>query len=664
MINLDLSGNRLTELTRDALSNLTSLEILNLSRNYFDTWISLNPNDVFQQAVQLKLLDLSNNKLKTLGNLANQELLISSTLETLILENCEIDSIYGRSPLSGLSNIKVLKLNNNPIIRIQSLISSTLKNLYLNNCDLTTIDHNELMYLPSLTSLKLSHNYRLELTASAYNLFSESLKYLDISYCNILQPNLQGFPNLRTAILNHNMVRSLRSHEFSNNSKLEYLDLSYNSIGSIRSDTFKGLSMLKYLDLSWNEISLVPEDALLHMPSLTQMKLARNYLTKVGHLKSNSITVLDMSSCEISTIGKDSLEGLQSLIDLDLSRNLLSFIPDSISSNTLKYLNLNYNRISYVNNFTFFMLPRLTGLAVVGNRFTTIWRRSYFASNPYLERLDLSDNMWRCDCDDDNMYDFYEFITLEPNKKEESFNLVCHSPVNLIGKSWLEACYFIWNPIDKSESAESLIWFIIIMIIGLSLCLLLVNGIRRSMKRRLQAIQAERERQVEEARDRLRQLRIQAEQEALCNTPDPRDLIAPPSYDEALSMPKLNVSCHSLNETGSGKTRRKRGRRKTKSSGDLLDETERNGDVRVVDDLELTETFQGENRRTRRRRPTRFGSHEIADLEHSPGARRRPITEYVEDIDESITMEVQAELERPLRTRRRFSGDEPRESDF
>ncbi|KAJ0182678.1 hypothetical protein K1T71_002047 [Dendrolimus kikuchii] len=665
LVSLDISGNRLTELPGDALSNVTSLEVLNLSKNYFDSWLTLNPNDVLQQAVKLKLLDLSNNKFKTMGNLANQELLISSSLETLILDSCEIDSIHGRSPLSGLSNIKVLKLNNNPIVRIQNLISSTLKSLYLNNCDLTTIDHNELKYLPALLSLKMSHNYRLELSASAYNLFSESLKYLDISYCNVLQPNLQGFPNLKKVILNHNMVRSLRSHEFSNNTKLEYLDLSYNSIGSLKSDTFKGLSMLKYLDLSWNEIATVPEDTLLDMPSLTQLKLARNYLTRVGHLKSHSITLLDISSCEISTIGKDSLEGLQSLVDLDLSRNLLSYIPDSISSNTLKYLNLNYNRISYVNNFTFFMLPRLTGLAVVGNRFTTIWRRSYFASNPYLERLDLSDNMWRCDCNDDNMYDFYEFVTLEPNKKEESSNLVCNSPLSAIGHSWLEACYFIWNPTEVVQNAESLIWFIIIMVIGLSLCLILVNAIRRSMKRRLLAIQAERERQVEEARDRLRQLRMQTEQEALSNTPDPRDLIAPPSYDEALSMPKLNVSCHSLNETGTGKTRRKRGRRKTKSSGDLLEDTERNGDVRIVDDLELTETLNSETRqRTRRRRPTRYGSHEIADLEHSPGARRRPITEYAEDNNDSITMEVHAELVRPLRGHRRYSDDEPRESDF
>ncbi|KAJ8736523.1 hypothetical protein PYW08_007179 [Mythimna loreyi] len=669
LVSLDISGNRLNELPQDALFNLTALEELNLSRNYFESWMSLNPNEAFQPTTSLKTLDLSNNKFKTMGNLANRELIISSSIETLILERCEIDSIHGRSPLSGLSNIKSLKLNSNPLIRIQSIISSTLKSLDVSNCALSTINHNELMYLPSLIYLKMSHNYRLELSSTAYNLFSDSLKYLDISYCNVLQPNLQGFPNLRRAILNHNMIRFLRSNEFVNNTMLEYLDLSYNNIGSLKSDTFRGLTLIKYLDLSWNEIANIPEDTLLEMPSLTQIKLSRNYLTNVGHLKSDSVTVLDMSSCEISSIGQDSLEGLQSLVDLDLSRNLLSHIPDSISSNTLKYLNLNYNRLSFVNNYTFFMLPRLIGLSVIGNRFTTIWRRSYFESNPYLERLDLSDNMWRCDCVDGNMYDFYEYVTLEPSKKEESYNLVCNSPITLIGQTWLEACYFVWNPTEKIPNPEGLIWFITVMIVGLTVCLLLVNCIKRSMHRRLAAIQAERERQVEEARDRLRQLRMRAEQEALCNTPDPRDLIAPPSYDEALSMPKVSASCHSLNETGTGKTKRKRGRRKTKSSGDLLEETERNGDVPVLEDIEISEASNGRRRHRPRREISRYGSHEVAELEQSPGARRRRMSEYNAEYDspndDNTTVEVQAELERPLRPRlRRYSNDDIRESDF
>lgn len=654
---MDLSGNQLNALLKHALQNLTSLEVLNLSKNYFEDWHNLNPNEVLTPAVNLKMLDLSYNKFKSMDHLAQTQLLISSSLETLILDYCEIESISGRSLLSGLSNIKTLKLNSNPLVRIHGLISSSLKSLYLSNCQLITVNQNELAYLPSLIYLKMSHNYRLELSTSSSALYSSSLRFLDISYCNMLQPSLHGFPNLKRAVVNHNMIRFLRSHEFTNNTKLEYLDLSYNNIGSMRSDTFRGLNMLKFLDLSWNEIALIPEGSLTEMPSLTQLKIARNYLTQVGHLKSMSISVLDMSSCEINHIGKDSLEGLQSLTDLNLSKNLIAHIPDSISSNTLRYLNLNYNRISMINNFTFFMLPRLTAVSVIGNRFTNIWRRSYFDSNLYLERLDLSDNMWRCDCKDANMYDFYEFITLEPFKKEESYNLVCNSPVNIIGQTWLEACYFTWYPTENVANANGLIWFIIVMITGLSVCILLVNCIRNSMQRRLQTIQEERQRQVEEARQRLRELRMRAEQESLTNTPDPRDLIAPPSYDEALSMPKLNVSTHSLCDTGTGKTRRKRGRRKTKSSGDLLDETERNGDLPVLDDLELNETPNG-GRRRRRRTPKRFGSHEIADLDHSPGARRRRMSEYGGGGEgDSVTVEIEAE--RPLRPRnRRYSSDD------
>lgn len=666
---LDLSQNQISSIPQNALYNLTLLEILNLSRNAFDTWTSLNPNEVLTPATSLKVLELSHNKFKSLGALGNQELFVSASLETFILDSCEITSIHGKSPLSGLANIKVFKLSKNPLRRIQNLMSTSLRSLDVSHCQLSYVHHDSLSYLPALIYLQMAHNYRLVLATPTVTLMSDSLRYLDISFCNVMQPSLGGFPNLRKAVLSHNMVRFLTSNEFSNNTKLEYMDISYNSIGSLRSDTFRGLDNLKYLDLSWNEIATIPEDAFLQTPALSQINLSRNYLTKVGHLKSLSITTIDMSQCEISTIGKDSLESLPSLFDLNLSKNLLSYIPDSISSNTLQYLNLNYNRISSINNATFYMLPRLTSLSVVGNRFTTIWNKSYFQSNLYLEKIGLNDNMWRCDCADSNIYDFFEFLTLEPSKKEESYNLVCNSPNDVNGQTWFVACYSSWFPAEKPVNADSLIWFLMVMIIGLALVFLLVSMIKRSMKRRLAAIQAERERQVEEARDRLRQLRMRAEQEAQCNAPDPRDLVSPPSYDEALSMPKLNASCHSLNETGSGKSRRKRGRRKTKSSGDLFEETERNGNVRVVDDFEMTETFDDNRRqRRRRRRSTRYGSHEIAELDHSPGLRRRRMSEYNADNDETITLEVDADIESPLRPRngRRNSidDDEPRESDF
>ncbi|XP_060808859.1 leucine-rich repeat-containing protein 15-like [Amyelois transitella] len=660
LISLDISVNHLSDIPENALSNLTSLEVLILSRNQFESWTKINPSSVLQPATSLKILDLSNNKFKTLA--ANEELFISPTLETLNLDNCEIESINGETSLNGLINLKVLKLNSNPLLKIKNLSSKSLKSLYVSNCLLGEISGSEFTNLPSLIYLRISHNYGLRFSSS--NVLSDSVRYLDISYSNLLQPNIHGFPNLRKVLLSHNMIRYLKSYEFINNTKLEYLDLSYNNIGSLTVDTFHGLTMLKYLDLSWNEIAVVPENSLLEMPSLTQLKLSRNYLSKVGHLKSLSITVLDMSSCEINTIGKDSFEGLQSIVDLDLSHNLISHIPDSISSNTLKHLNLNVNRISFINNFTFFMLPRLTTLSLAGNRFTSIFKRSYFQSNPYLESLELGDNMWRCDCKDENMLDFYEFLTLEPYNKEGSHNLICNSPISVVGQTWLEACYFTWYPSDKGPNPDSLIWFIIIMIIGLALCIALVNCIRSSMKKRLAAIQADRERQVEEARDRLRQLRMRAEQEALVNTPDPRDLVPPPTYDEALSMPKLAASCHSLCEAGTGKTRRKRGRRKTKSSGDLLDETERNGDLPIEEVLELTEVTDN-NRRRRRRKSTRCGSHEIAELDRSPGARRRQISE-LEVADDSVTIEVNPELERPLRPRnRRYSSDDDlRESNF
>ncbi|GBP13109.1 Insulin-like growth factor-binding protein complex acid labile subunit [Eumeta japonica] len=668
LVNLDLSTNRMSALQKDALSNLTKLQVFNISRNHFQNWMQLYPDEVLKSAESLKVLDISHNSLGSIDYLTNQELLVSSTLETLILEDCGISSIRGKSPLSGLTNIRVLKLSHNPLRRIEGLVSSTLKSLDLSHCQLSYIRHDQSLYTPSLIHLNVAHN-------TAFSLYYieilelDSLRYLDASYCRIMQPGLRGFPNLRKATLSHNMIRIIEQNEFLNNSKLEYLDLSYNNIASVRDETFTGLHSIKYLDLSWNEIGDIPEAALIKMPTVTHINLSRNYISRMGHLKSKTLRILDMSACEIDRISKDSFEGLNSLIDINLSRNLISHIPDSISSNTVKHLNLNYNRISSVNNFTFFMLPRLTTLSLIGNRFTTVWKKSYFQSNPYLERIEISDNMWRCDCADINMYEFHEYLTLEPDRKEEMNNLLCHSPPELFGQNWFEACYFIWFPNQKSTNTEGLLWFIVVMIVGLLVCFVLITAIRRAMKRRLATIQAERVRQVEEARERLRVLRIRAEQEAQCNAPDPRDLISPPSYDEALNMPKLSLSCHSLNETASTKSRKRRGRRKTKSTNDILEAGE-NEELQTLSNLNAIDSDNESETTRRRRRNRRYGSHEITELDNSPGARRRQQQIDTNDAD-AITVEVEAELERPLRPRNRrhslqaaTENNAIRESDF
>ncbi|CAH2050150.1 unnamed protein product, partial [Iphiclides podalirius] len=318
---------------------------------------------------------------------------------------------------------------------------------------------------------------------------------------------------------------------------------------------------------------------------------------------------------------------------VDCSKRGLTSVPDGISE-MVANLNVSYNEIStFPQNLN--RLYNLLTLDLSGNRLSSIPENA-LENLTALEILNLSRN------------NFDTWLNLNPNE------------------TWLEACYFTWNPSKKAANPDSLIWFVVVMIVGLALCLVLVNGIRRSMNRRLATLQNERVRQVEEARDRLRQLRMRAEQEALCNAPDPRDLVAPPSYDEALSMPKLNASCQSLCEEGTGKRKRRKGRRKTKSSGDLLEETERNGDLPVVDDVDVTDTSDN-NRRRRRRRPRKYGSHEIAELDQSPGVRRRRMSEYGASGNDSVTIEVEAQMERPLRPRnRRYSidDDEPRESDF
>lgn len=464
---LDLSGNQLSKLKPDSLKGLSSLRHLDLSRNNFSSWSSMSPRYLLEPTINLVELNLAENHFTSFSSNDENLLLISSSLRWLDLSNCKIVKVAGEQVIQGMKKLESITFSGNPIRSISSLVSNTLGSLDLSNCQLTTLQPTVFENLINLESVNLSRNHRLSLVSKKQTDFvrSETLRTIDLSYCNMDAIELDGFPDLSTAILRGNMIQKLTHENFGFNENLENLDLSFNSIKSIKSNTFKHLKFLKKLDLSFNMIPKIERETFKENYDLTDLDLSRNYVGRFNRISAPSLTFLNMSWCEILTVDSDALFGMPKLLELDLSSNLISEIPILVS-NTLQTLDLSTCRISSIQNTTFANFPELARINLSGNRFTTAFKANYFEHNTFLSEIWLGDNPWRCDCHDSSFFNFYSFLVEAPSRLWDRSALKCMSPENVAGRTWESACHFIWYPQSSMGKTEKVWTFFLVTIVG------------------------------------------------------------------------------------------------------------------------------------------------------------------------------------------------------
>jgi insulin-like growth factor-binding protein complex acid labile subunit len=462
---LDLSENRIQKLKAYSLKGLITLGMLNLSKNNITNWSAINPRTLLEPAVSLRELSLAGNPLTSFTTNDENLLLVSNTLQLLDLSNCKISKVSGQQILQGMKELKHLMLAGNLIRSISDMTSDTLLTLDLSNNRLTNLLPTMLSGMPSLTSLNLAKNHRISLESKQGEFVtSESLRKIDLSYCNMDSVELEGFPALTTAVLKGNMIRQLTGDCFTNNQVLENLDLSQNSINSIDAGTFRKLKHLKTINLSFNMIPKIDRDTFKENELLTKLDLSRNYIARFNRLIAPQLVFLNMTWCEIMIIDHDAFSGFQDLTTIDLSNNLISDFPDTLASDTLLTLDLSMNRMTAIKNFTFTGFPEITKINLSGNRFTIPFRIEFFESNPFLSELPLGDNPWMCKCED--MYPFYNFLTQPPSKLWEKQTLKCQSPESVTGRTWESACYFTWYPQSRMGTAEKVWTFFMVAVIG------------------------------------------------------------------------------------------------------------------------------------------------------------------------------------------------------
>ncbi|XP_034478154.1 uncharacterized protein LOC117784512 [Drosophila innubila] len=542
---LDLSDNRIDKLDKNALIGFTSLRTLLLANNSITSWTDIHPNEAFKYAPSLKRLSLSGNRLGSFGGSDVGQQLSSPSLSELDLSMAQISFVGSSLSDNQLPNLEQVSLANNHLTQLMHFPYDSVRKLDLSNCSLQRLSASFFEALPSLESLNLSRNTALQIVDDL--ILAPELRKLDASYCNLDELDLSGFPALTEVRLRGNLLRSVDARSFANNTLLELVDLSENVLRLIGNEAFSPLKRLKHLNLAYNEIAYLDRNLIRGNDVLMELNLSRNIIQKLTKIVSNSVRHINMSWCEITAIESTALSGLSVIQQLDLSNNLISDIPNQMQSETLQYLNLANCRLSTIRNNSFRGFPELADLHLNGNRLTNPIPPSYFRGNKFLDQIWLGDNPWICECQDPLFIEFYEFLTVKPQKIKDRYHLRCGSPPIYYGKMWDYACITDWTASTRSSSGEKVWSTVMLSILGIGLLAILYGCCQKIMRKQKERSNR---REYDENHDELRRIRDLNErmlrEESSTTLQQAQEISLLPSYEDALLMPKLERPVKSM----------------------------------------------------------------------------------------------------------------------
>ena len=273
---LDLSKNELCGLP-DELELATNLLVLNVAFNEIE---NLSPQ-LFVELTNLTVLDLSNNKLSKFWHpILNYNHFYTFFLLLLVSLPAQ---------LRRLSNLRVLKLSNNPLL------------------------HAQLRQIPALTKLEILHLRNTDRNAANFPTGLDSLvklKELDIS-----SNHLQTFPDA---------VNSLAA--------LELLDVSDNELSELPSNISESLSRLETLNVSRNALTCLPV-SVVRLSRLRRLYLNSNQISfdglPAGIGKLSQLEIFSAADNKLKAI-PESLCRCPNLRRLILNSNELVTLPVAI----------------------------------------------------------------------------------------------------------------------------------------------------------------------------------------------------------------------------------------------------------------------------------------------------------------------------------------------
>ncbi|CAB3257480.1 unnamed protein product [Arctia plantaginis] len=168
------------------------------------------------------------------------------------------------------------------------------------------------------------------------------IEVLNLSRCRIdviQSGSFKDLQNMRVLDLSYNKLTTakLSPHAFEGRyapeeyeplASMRILNLAYNDLHSLNQDLFEHLPELEQLDISGNPLTTIDHVTLIAISSLPRLK------------------VLRMRSCQLDEIPEKFLHTPRYLERLDISDNHLTIVPQELDeTKNLVYLNLNQNKI-------------------------------------------------------------------------------------------------------------------------------------------------------------------------------------------------------------------------------------------------------------------------------------------------------------------------------
>ncbi|XP_072170967.1 uncharacterized protein [Diadema setosum] len=349
---LDLSNNKITEVTSGVFSDLTIVNFIYLDANNID-------------------------KLEVLAFMGNLKITKLSLTGTLLKEIIPLNkSTCERVDIPHILNIE---LSNNGIFDIPHYafagFNHTLS-LKIRQNRITNIANTSFCGLHSLKILDISGNHISSLPLGAFHC-NENLLQLNISHNKILRLHPGSFIQLsmmQHLDLSNNLVRSCKYRRWTTKTLLT-LDISFNNLDKLPGSMLWGLTNLKVLHASYNQISGYSPFAFIQTPHLQELYLnseGYSYLAEVFR-EMTDLQILDLSNTKLSMNSTHQFSGTASLQELYLRFNNLQskILFDSKTNHSLfagqavlKGLYLQGNSLNNMETGTFSTLESLKSLDI------------------------------------------------------------------------------------------------------------------------------------------------------------------------------------------------------------------------------------------------------------------------------------------------------------
>lgn len=367
---LDLSQNRLQNLTDDSLLSYTTIHHLKLRSNQ----IELIRPGLFRDMSHLRVLDLSRNSLDVYG-----------ALKTHVgpLPSVQSLDLSGNGLFTGMSDYFLRD-------------APALTNLSLNGNSITKICRDTFNGSQALRNIDLHNNVIIEIEEGAFESLTH-LSELDLSVNSISCIMDFNLFQLKTLNLSKNSMSNFQTAESEQDFELLYLDLRENKI--LYFPVLPQKNKVMYLDLSRNLLRSVncsgPVEELENLKDCGYLFADReldSHCVDEQHQDLPKLMYLDLSYNQLKTVPSSFFGSMNALETLNISNNCLQSFRVSADGplNSLRTLDISFNNLQHVE-LEEKTLTALEVLHLQGNSLRVL-DANIFSKLPSIHSLHLQQN--------------------------------------------------------------------------------------------------------------------------------------------------------------------------------------------------------------------------------------------------------------------------------